>query len=599
MEVQVIKATRTRQSKMESVKDHSPLIRVAAYCRVSTDSEEQESSYEAQCQHFTNLIAENPDWILADIYADEGITGTSRKKRDQFNRMMKDCEDGKIDMVITKSISRWARNTIDSLQSIRALKDLGIPVLFEKENINTMDTRGEVLITIMSSIAQQESDSISRNVRMGLQYQMQQGVGHMNTSWFLGYTRERKDGPLVIIPEEAELVRRIYRDFLNGFSPYIIAAHLEKEDIRTPSGRKNWYHSTVSNILKNEKYCGDLLMQKYYVEDFLTHRLVKNNGQLPQYYVENAHEPIVPKEVFYQVQGEIVRRSAIRNEPSKLRFGSDNALHGRLICGKCGRTLKRYTNPHPNLNDWRCRTRAYDKKRTDNIHHGECSCRNVLESEVKTAIVGAINQVPGKRDNLIRMQGALRDGVMKQIDESLKALAKQKDRMETRLEFLNQAKSDNGEDEFLRQELEELEDTHMDLVFKRAEAANTELHIRQLLELIDAMNARKVSALTTGKMTAGMQAEEKPAKPENPAEGENASDPAPEASPACHDYEDFFRRTSVKLDPELFGERGKIRTFSDTLVIRYLESVTVREDGYDILFKCGLKLPVTLGGKKT
>ena len=220
---------------------------------VSTDSEEQESSYEAQCQHFTNLIAENPNWILADIYADEGITGTSRKKRDQFNRMMKDCEDGKIDMVITKSISRWARNTIDSLQSIRALKDLGIPVLFEKENINTMDTRGEVLITIMSSIAQQESDSISRNVRMGLQYQMQQGVGHMNTSWFLGYTRERKDGPLVIIPEEAELVRRIYRDFLNGFSPYIIAAQLEKEGIRTPSGRNNWYHSTVSDA---EVLCG-------------------------------------------------------------------------------------------------------------------------------------------------------------------------------------------------------------------------------------------------------------------------------------------------------------------------------------------------------
>ena len=278
MAVQVIRATRTR-NQMEPLADNQSLTRVAAYCRVSTDSEEQESSYEAQCQHFTSLIAERPDWILADIYADEGISGTSRKKRESFNRMMKDCEDGKIDMVITKSISRWARNTVDSLQSIRTLKDLGIPVFFEKENINTMDSRGEVLITIMSSIAQQESDSISKNVRMGLQYQMQQGVGHMNITWFLGYTRERKDGPLVIVPEEADVIRRIYRDFLNGFSPYMIAAQLEKEGVKAPSGKKTWYHSTVMNILKNEKYCGDLLMQKYYVEDFLTHKLVKNNGQ--------------------------------------------------------------------------------------------------------------------------------------------------------------------------------------------------------------------------------------------------------------------------------------------------------------------------------
>ena len=319
MAVQVIKATKAAGSVQAQARSLEKL-RVAAYCRVSTDSEEQETSYEAQCRHYTDFINGNPDWTLAGIYADEGLSGTSTKRREQFNRMIADCEAGLIDMVITKSISRWARNTIDSLHNIRKLKDLGIPVLFEKENINTMDSKGEVLITIMSSIAQQESDSISKNVRMGIQYQMQQGKGRLNTAQFLGLDKD-EEGMLVIIPEEAALVRRIYREYLEGYSPGMIAAHLTSDGIRTPAEKDVWYASTVVSILENEKYAGDLLMQKYYTVDFLTHRVEPNTGQLPQYFVENNHAPIVPKDVFYQVQGEMQRRSALKYDPTKFRCG--------------------------------------------------------------------------------------------------------------------------------------------------------------------------------------------------------------------------------------------------------------------------------------
>ena len=319
MAVQVIKATRTSGAVPAATSKNEARMRVAAYCRVSTDSNEQESSYEAQCRHYTEFITGNPEWELAGIYADEGISGTSTKHREQFNKMIADCGAGRIDMVITKSISRWARNTIDSLQNIRKLKELGIPVLFEKENINTMDAKGEVLITIMSSIAQQESDSISKNVRMGIQYHMQQGKPRLNTSNFLGLAKDPETGKLVIIPEEAGLVRRIYREYLEGYSPGMIAAHLTDEGIKTPGGKEIWYQSTVVSILENEKYAGDLLMQKYFVVDFLSHRVKKNTGELPQYFVEDNHDPIVPKDVFFQVQSELQRRAMLKYDPTKLR----------------------------------------------------------------------------------------------------------------------------------------------------------------------------------------------------------------------------------------------------------------------------------------
>lgn len=288
--------------------EEKPKLKVAAYCRVSTDSDEQATSYEAQIEHYTEFIQKNPEWILAGIYADDGITGTNTKKRDEFNRMIADCEAGKIDMVITKSISRFARNTLDCLKYIRQLKGINIPVYFEKENINSMDSKGEVLLTIMASLAQQESQSLSQNVRLGIQYRYQQGKVQVNHNRFLGYDKD-ENGNLVINPEQAEIVKRIFREYLEGYSMNKIAAHLEADGILTGAGNSKWHTSTINKILRNEKYMGDALLQKTYTTDFLTKKRVKNNGIVPQYYVEGSHESIIPKHLFMQAQEELIAKA--------------------------------------------------------------------------------------------------------------------------------------------------------------------------------------------------------------------------------------------------------------------------------------------------
>ena len=290
--------------------EEKPKLRVAAYCRVSTDSDEQATSYEAQVEHYTEYIQKNPDWVLAGIYADDGISGTNTKKRTEFNRMIVACMDGEIDMVITKSISRFARNTLDCLKYIRQLKDRSIPVYFEKESINTMDAKGEVLITIMASLAQQESQSLSQNVKLGLQFRYQNGQVQVNHNRFLGYTKDA-EGNLVIDPEQAEVVKRIYREYLDGYSMDKIAAGLEADGILTVAGKTKWHTSTINKILRNEKYIGDALLQKTYTTDFLSKTRVKNNGLVPQYYVEGNHEAIIPREVFLKVQEELVRRRVV------------------------------------------------------------------------------------------------------------------------------------------------------------------------------------------------------------------------------------------------------------------------------------------------
>ncbi len=274
-------AVRVIPAKVNNEKPEEQKIqRVAAYCRVSTDEGSQETSYEAQVDHYTTYISAHPGWELAGVYADEGISGTSTKRREKFNEMIADCEAGKIDMIITKSISRWARNTLDSLTYIRKLKDLGIRILFEKENIDTMGTSGELLITIMSSLAQQESASISENIRMGIQYTFQQGKPRVNCERFLGYTKKR-GGQLEIVPEQAEIVRRIFRDFLEGFTVHEIALMLDRDGIKTVTGKGKWSDTGITRVLENEKYMGDLHLQKSYTVDFLTKKRAINNGVLP------------------------------------------------------------------------------------------------------------------------------------------------------------------------------------------------------------------------------------------------------------------------------------------------------------------------------
>ena len=225
-----------------------PKLRVAAYCRVSTDSDEQATSYEAQIEHYTEYIKSHPEWTLAGIFADDGISGTNTKKREEFNRMITECDAGNIDMIITKSISRFARNTVDCLNYIRQLKAQNIPIYFEKESINTMDAKGEVLITIMASLAQQESESLSQNVKLGMQYRFQQGKVMVNASCFLGYDKD-ENGDLVINPEQAETVKRIYREYLEGASCQQIARRLERDSIRTARGNIRWHDSSILSLI--------------------------------------------------------------------------------------------------------------------------------------------------------------------------------------------------------------------------------------------------------------------------------------------------------------------------------------------------------------
>ena len=569
------------------------VTKAAAYCRVSTDSEEQESSYEAQVTHYTNFIQAHVGWELAGIFADEGLSGTQAKTRPQFNALIAACENGDVNLVITKSISRFARNTLDALNYIRKLKALNIPIIFEKESVNTLEASGELMVTILASIAQQESASISQNVRMGINFGFQEGRGRVNFSSFLGYRRGDKPGTYEIVPAEADVVRKIYRAFLEGYSPKMIADGLMEDGICTPSGGEKWYPSTVASILENEKYAGDLLMQKWYVEDYLTHKCVKNTGDRPQYFVEDDHDPIVPKAVFYQVQGEKKRRSGLAKDPSKLRFGNRLALNGRLICGKCGRTLKRYVKPDDALTDWRCRQRALVKK-TD-FHEDvptRCDCRIVREVEAQRAVVMAFNTLPSRREELVVQRGRLLTGEIGRIDALLKTLDGQQDRLEERLEVLAEAvpedeepmnttvvdevgstqviTSEMDEAAFLRSQIVEIRRRKDALYAERAEQANREVQIRLLLELVDEMVKNSL-----------------PEWMSREAENENA-----EETGACRDYDDFFSRTRYTVPEGVLDENGRMEAFNNDLVIRYLDRVVVKDDGYEVAFKAGVTVEV-------
>ena len=370
-------------------------LRVAAYCRVSTDYEEQASSYQTQIEHYTDVIEKNPDWILAGIFADDGISATSTKNREQFNEMIQACKDGKIDMIITKSISRFARNTVDCLNYIRELKALNIPVFFEKESINTMDAKGEVLITIMASLAQQESESLSQNVKIGIKHRFQQGKVMVNANCFLGYDKD-EDGHLVINPEQAEIVKRIFREYLEGASCQQIARGLERDGVPTARGNNRWHDSGIRRILENEKYMGDALLQKTYTVDFLKKKRARNNGDVPQYYVEDDHEAIIPKELFMKVQEEMSRRGSLIDCNGRKRgFSSNHCFSGLIYCAECGERFRRihWNNHGCKSVVWRCITRV-DKA-------GDCCARTVHETELKNAFVSALNQLISDSDSYL------------------------------------------------------------------------------------------------------------------------------------------------------------------------------------------------------
>jgi len=393
-------------------------LRVAAYCRVSTTLEQQESSYEAQISHYTEKIKSNPNWKCAGIFADDGKSATNTKKRDDFNTMIDECMAGKIDMVITKSVSRFARNTVDALQNIRKLKEKNIAIFFEKEGVNTLEGTGELLITILSSQAQEESRNISENTRWGLVRRFENGIISVNHNKFLGYTKD-EDGELVIVPEEAEIVKQIYRMYLEGSSIQQITRALESDGIKTVTGKDKWQPGTIERVLGNEKYMGDALMQKTYTVDFLTKKRVKNTGIVPQYYIEDNHEAIIPKELFYKVQEERARRAnlnksattrkANKAKKEKSKYSSKYALTDILVCAECGHPYRRQTWSKYGQKSgvWRCENRLKNG--------ADASCKHsptLKEEPLHDAIMTAINSIVENKGDFI---GAFRENIIRVI----------------------------------------------------------------------------------------------------------------------------------------------------------------------------------------
>ena len=395
--------------------------RVAAYCRVSTDSEEQLTSYTAQKAYYTQKIDENPDWEMAGIYADKGITGTSMKKRVEFKKMIAACKRGKIDLILTKSLSRFARNTVDSLEVVRMLRANGIGVIFEKENINTLTESSEFLLTLFSGFAQAESESISKNVIWGIQKSREAGNVPFQYQKLLGY-RRGPDGQPEIVPEEAEVVKRIYRRYLDGCSLAQIKRELEADGVPTASGIRGWTYQVVRNILTNERYIGDALLQKTYTTDCISKTVKKNQGERPMVYVENNHPPIIPKEIFYQVREEMARRASKRKVMQKTgkteqgKYSAKYALSELLVCGECGTPYKRCTWARNGKKRivWRCVSR---------LEFGTKYCHDspsMDEDKLHQAILEGINEFvqagQGLGDELLDLasivqQGGSADGI--------------------------------------------------------------------------------------------------------------------------------------------------------------------------------------------
>ena len=367
--------------------------RVAAYCRVSTDREEQEHSFETQKAMYTEMIMMKPTWQMAGIYADEGITGTVAKKRPGFMKMIEDCRKGKIDMIVTKSVSRFSRNNLDCLMYVRELKQLGIPIIFEKEGINTIQVSSELLLTLFGALSQAESESISMNVKLGIRQSLKNGNVRFSYKTFLGY-RKGADGQPEIVPEQADIVKRIYNDFLAGATYLEIAKRLTEEHVPTMGGGNRWFSERIKSILKNEKYKGDALLQKTYITDPISKRVKKNNGELPMYYVENSHPAIIERRIFDSVQEEIARRAGkkkVKQTGTKTelgRYSGKYALTELLYCGECGTPYRRCTWSRNGKKKivWRCVSR---------LDYGKKYCKNspsVEESRLHNAIAAAITK---------------------------------------------------------------------------------------------------------------------------------------------------------------------------------------------------------------
>lgn len=371
-------------------------LRVAANARVSTSSDEQMGSVAAQKDYFEKLIIKKPGWILVEIYADEGITGTSMHHRDAFKRMIADAIAGKMDLIITKSLSRFARNTVDTLNTIRQLKDANVGVYFKKEDIFTLDSKGEFMITLLSSIAEEESRSISENVKWGQRKKFADGKYQVPYKNFLGFCKD-PNGSLAIVEEEAQVVRLIYYLFLSGYTVNAIAIMLTKANIPTPARKQIWQNSTVQSILTNEKYYGTALLQKGYSVDYRTTKRKLNCGELPMYYIANDHPGIITKEIFDEVQQRLSQRPH--------RTKTTTLFANQLFCADCGGSYTPLSWHSTTTNDtvWKCRNRR--------MHGYKCTTPHLYEEPLKTIFHKVILQLLQERPSIIEDCVAILDKV--------------------------------------------------------------------------------------------------------------------------------------------------------------------------------------------
>lgn len=469
-------------------------LRVAAYCRVSTEQEEQQNSYQVQIAYYTDLINRKKEWTLAGIFADEGISGTQTKKRTEFNRMIRMCKNKKIDLVITKSISRFARNTVDCLEYVRQLKDLGIGVIFEKENINTLTMTSEFMIALYGSFAQAESESISKNVSWGKEKAYREGKVQFQYKYLLGY-KKGTDGKPEIVPEEAEIVRLIYTLFLDGYSMTRIKKILENKGYLTAQGKKVWNESLIRSILKNEKYVGDALLQKTFTSDCITHKVVKNHGERPMYLVTDHHVPIVDRDTYNRVQQELARRSSKRKVSDKTtteqgKYSSKYALTELLICGHCGTPYRRTTWAARGKKQivWRCISR---------LEHGKKYCPDsptIKEENLHQGIIKAINNYYSCRNDIARILKANIGTVLEcQGQEEIIAA-------ENRLKEIDQARNDlisliatggcdedklDSEFEKLYKEEQSLSERLAMLKSKNQTSAETQAKLDKIIDMIE------------------------------------------------------------------------------------------------------------------
>ena len=482
-------------------------LRVAAYCRVSTEEEEQQGSFEIQKLYYTEKINSTPEWEVAGIYADDGISGVHTKKRDGFNQMIQDCKKRKIDLILTKSISRFARNTLDSIQYVRMLKQMGIAVVFEKENINTATMNSEMILTVLSAFAQAESESISQNVARDKCMGYKHGKFAFPYGRIIGY-RKGADGKPEIVPEQAEIIRLIFNSYLQGDSLQSIKAKLETAGALTARGNTAWSAQSIQRILQNEKYCGDVLLQKTFTEDVLTGVHKKNTGQLPQYYIENYHEGIVSKQMFREVQAEIARRNsksaANQRKRRRGRYNSKYALSERLFCGNCGSPYKRVTwNIHGRKQIvWRCVNR---------IEYGTKFCgssSSVPEEKLHRAILKAVQDLAA---NFTDEVAAQINGILHSIQtgESIKPnLQEQLEQTQQEFDRLLEMSLDFDEDTpFLDNRLKKLNNKIKSLKKAIEESAARQEKARQpemllsakdlqILEYDDALTARIIEKIT-------------------------------------------------------------------------------------------------------